>query len=46
MEIRFDKGNKIDVLPNITFSRAGKVIFIYLAIYKYSATIQIGKYFI
>ena len=46
MEIRFDKGNKIDVLPNITFSWVGKVIFIYLGIYKYSATIQIGKYFI
>ncbi len=46
MEIRFDKGNKIDVLPNITFSWVGKVIFIYFGIYKYSVTIQIGKYFI
>ena len=46
MEIRFVHSNKIDVLPNITFSWVGKVIFIYLGIYKYSVTIQIGKYFI
>ena len=46
MEIRFNRGYKIDVLPNITFSRAGEVIFIYFGIYKYNMTIQIGEYFI
>lgn len=46
MEIRFNRGNKVDVLPNITFSRIDKVIFIYFGIYKYSITIQIGEYFI
>lgn len=46
MEIRFDRSNKIDVLPNITFSWVGKVSFIYIGIYKYNVIIQIGKYFI
>lgn len=46
MEIRFNRRDKIDVLPNITFSWVGKVIFIYFGIYKYSITIQIGEYFI
>lgn len=43
MKIIFEKTSVINVLPNITFSKIGKIFYISFAIYRYMISLRFGK---
>lgn len=43
MKVIFEKTSAINVLPNITFVKIGKIFYITFAIYKYMVLFKFGK---
>lgn len=44
MKVIFEKSSQINILPAITFSKIGKIIFISFGIYNYTMLLKFGSY--
>ena len=44
MKVIFEKTSQINILPNITFSKIGKILFVYFGFLNYQIILQFGSY--
>jgi hypothetical protein len=44
MKVIFEKTSQINVLPNITFSKIGKFLFVSFGFLKYQMLLKFGSY--
>jgi hypothetical protein len=44
MKVIFEKTSQIDILPNITFSKIGKILFVSFGFLNYQMILQFGSY--